>query len=113
MTVNEVVDKSLRYFNGKSIDLNKLQTFFKSNNLTVNETLACQILDFYNRKLIELHRKKGAEVFEEDYTSYMNRRKDLDVFLSALAGNLSTTEFHTLKKKINELVDAAILWSKK
>jgi hypothetical protein len=113
MTVNEVVDKALRYFNGKSIDLAKLQTFFNSNNLTVNEALGCQILDYYNRKLIELHRKKGAEVFEEDFNSYMSRRKDLDVFLSAISGNLSTTEYHTLKKKINELVDAAILWSKK
>ena len=113
MTVNEVVDKALRYFNGKSIELNKLQSFFRDNNLTVNEALAGQIFDFYNRKLIELHRKQGADAFEEDYNSYMSRRKDLDVFLSAVAGSLSTTEFHTLKKKINELVDAAILWSKK
>ncbi|MDR2509720.1 MAG: hypothetical protein LBC77_03640 [Spirochaetaceae bacterium] len=113
MTVNQIVEKAINYFNGKAIEIKSLKRFLSDNNLKVPEELTLQIFDFYNRKLIDAHVKRGEENFPEDHRNFINQKKEMNMFIESISQNLSTLELVALKQKIDTLVDAAILWSKK
>ncbi|MDR2468687.1 MAG: hypothetical protein LBD22_06985 [Spirochaetaceae bacterium] len=113
MTVNEIVNQALLSFNNKAIDSKMLKKFLSDSGLHVSEELINQIFDYYNRKLIDSHLKRGEKDYPEDFNNYAQVQKDLNVFIESISSKLTMTELVNLKQKIDTLVDTAIVWSKK
>jgi hypothetical protein len=112
MTVNEIVERAYKCFGGRTVSLKALQNFLEENDITVNDEFASQIFAYYNRKVIESHHGHGKVSFVEDYTNYIELKKEMNVFINAIP-NISMNDIIELKQKIDALIDAAILWSKK
>jgi hypothetical protein len=113
MTVNEIVEKIHSFHNGKAIDRKAIKLFLTNNNIVVNEEALLKVSDAYNRRLLEEHDSRGRQDFADDHNSYINSRKELDLFIASISKNLSMTEIAGLKQKINDLIEKATLWSKR
>jgi predicted CopG family antitoxin len=113
MTISDIVEKLFSFYQGKSIDLKVVQRFLRDNKVRVTEEVQMQILDAYNRRLIEWHMKHGNDIFSEDHMSYVEARKKLDFILAGVSAKLSTDDLVELKQQVNNVINCAILWSRK
>jgi len=113
MTVNEIVDRLFKFYNGSSINANLIRSFLRDNNTTVNEMAVNKILDTYNRQLIEGRGNPKSDPENEFNKAYIKARKELDSYIGFISKKLSTEEIIELKQKINDLVEKTILWSRK
>jgi predicted CopG family antitoxin len=113
MTVSEIVEKLFVFNHEKSINIRIIRKFLTDNKINVSNESVLKIMDVYNRRLIDLHIKNGEESFPDDHSTYIEARKELDLTLASLSKKLATEEIIDIKKKINDLINAAILWSKK
>jgi len=113
MTVSEIVSQVYNFYKGKPLSVNSLRNYLQSNEINVNELAVLKIFDTYNRRVLDEHDEKGKTQFEEEYNSYADAKKDLDLLLSSISRSVSVKEYVELKQKINETIEKAILWSKK
>jgi hypothetical protein len=113
MTVSDIVEKLFSFYQGKSIDLKVVQRFLRDNKIRVADESQLMILDTYNRRLIEWHMQHGKDIFSEDHMSYVEARQKLDFILAGVSSKLSTDELIELKQQINNVINCAILWSRK
>jgi len=110
--VNEIVEKLYSFYNGSAITGALVKSFLRENNTAVNDLVINKILDTYNRRLIEGRdggRSGGDNEFNRDY---VQARRELDAFISHISKNLATEDIIGLKKRINDLMEKTILWSK-
>jgi hypothetical protein len=113
MTISEIVSKIWFFHQGKSINHRTIRKYLNENKIRVNEEIVLRIFDVYNRRLIDEHMKKGEEECAVEFDSYTIARKELDDCIAAISKNLSTSDIVNLKQKINNLYEAAIVWSHK
>lgn len=110
MTVNDIVTKALAHFNENAVEYPKLQKYLASININVSEDLGSQIFDYYQRKVLERKRKK-IDQNPKQSNMYAEARKNLNAYIETITHSLSVEELAVLKRKIDELVDASILWN--
>jgi hypothetical protein len=111
MTIRELVNKLYEENSGKSINVRTIRKFLVKNNIHLHEETIERVFDVYTRRIIDDHMRLGQERGGEDYNSYVEAKKDLDIFIGAISRNLEPDEIIELKQKINTLVDTSILWS--
>jgi predicted CopG family antitoxin len=113
MTVSEIVDKVSAFYHEKPVKIRDVRRFLNDNKIRVSEESVLKIMDVYNRQLIDRHMKDGEENFTDAHNIYVEARKELDLTITSISKKLSTEEIIDLRKKINDLINAAIIWSKK
>ncbi|GMO15041.1 MAG: hypothetical protein Pg6A_00980 [Termitinemataceae bacterium] len=113
MTINDLVQKAIEHFNEKSITYQKLEKYLAECNINVKPDFGAQIFDHYNRKLINLHKSHGEESSPEKFNQYAQAQKELNSFIDQISKNIPLEEIITLKQKVDNLVDSAILWNKR
>lgn len=113
MTINDIVQKAMEHFNDKAITYQKLEKFLFETGVKVKPDFGLQIFDYYNRKILDLHRAKGEEQYPEKYNIFADARKDLNSFIDIISKKLSLEETVSLKQKVDKLVDGAVLWEKR
>lgn len=113
MTINQLVDKAINYFQSKDVDITKMQRFLRDNNLKLPPEVTVTVHNHYKKRLLSEHKRMGEVVYQEDYSSFIALKKDINMFIESISKNLSMLELVTLKQKIDALVDAAVLWAKR
>jgi predicted CopG family antitoxin len=113
MTVSEIVEKLFVFNHDKPINIRIIRKFLTDNKINVSDESIMKIMDVYNRRLIDLHMKEGEDKFPDDHRTYIDARKELDLTIASVSKKLTTEEIIEFKKKINDLINAVIIWSKK
>jgi predicted CopG family antitoxin len=113
MTVSDIVEKIVDSYQGKSIDMKVLQRFLSDSKIRVSQETQIQLLDNYNRRVIDMHMKRGKDMFTEAHSSYVEARKKLDLIIAGFSAKLAMEDVVELKQQVNNTINSAILWSKK
>jgi hypothetical protein len=109
-TVRDVVEALYKENNAKTIEANIVRRYLTVNKIRATEKVVDWILEVYNRKALAEAAVRKSENGPE-YDTYINAKKELDNFISTVSVDMMAGDIIELKKRINNVVDKAILWS--
>jgi hypothetical protein len=111
-TVRDVVDALYKENSAATIEARTVRRYLTEHKIHATEEIVTWILEVYTRKVLAEQATRKRENGPE-YDKYMEAKRALDGYINSISTDLMAGEIVELKKRIDTVVDKAILWSHK